>query len=100
MMKHIIYIILISHIIKLQIWTNIFQLTSDVGKAEALGLPGAVGLRVKVKPNTPPGGDEGRRQHGATQPGFPVPCRSQQEPVSQTTSRLGHIKVTETEAEH
>lgn len=60
------------------------QLTSDVREAEALGLPGAVGMRVEVEPHTPPGGDDRWRQHGAAQPGFPIPRRSQEEPVSQT----------------
>lgn len=32
-------------------------LTPYVGEAESLGLFGAVGLRVEIKPNTPPGGD-------------------------------------------
>lgn len=65
--------------------TSLLQPTSDVGEAEALCLPRAVGLRVEIEPNTSPGGDEGWRQDGATQPGFPFPRRSQQEPVSQTT---------------
>lgn len=76
------------------------QLTSDVGKTETLGLPGAVGLRVEVKPHTPLGGDEGWRQHGTTQPRFPVPGRCKQEPVAQTMSRLRQVKVTETRAEY
>lgn len=62
------------------------KLTSDVGEAKALGLTGTVGFGVKVQPNTPPGGNKGRGQHGATQPGFPISSRSQQEPVSQTSS--------------
>lgn len=95
---------ILLHIIKLQIkgWSKdpSIQLTSDVGEPEALGLPGAVGLRVEVEPNTPSGGDKGRRQDGATQPGFPIPRWSQQKPISQTASRLRQVEVTETMAEH
>lgn len=40
-----------------------YLVTSNVGEAEALSLPSAVGLRVEVEPHAPPGGDEGRRQH-------------------------------------
>lgn len=85
-------------IIRLQI--NCVQLTSDVREAEALGLSGAVGMRVEVEPNAPPGGDDRWRQHGATQPGFPIPCRGEEEPVAQTIPRLGQVKVAETGAEH
>lgn len=58
------------------------QLTSDVGEAKALRLPRAVGLRVEIEPHTPSGGEEGRRELGAAQPGLPVPGGSQHEPVS------------------
>lgn len=79
---------------------SVVQVTSDVGEAEALGSSGAVGLRVEIEPNTAPGGDEGWRQRGATQPRFAAPRRCQQEPVAQTVSRLRQVKVTETGADN